>query len=167
MWEFLLAGGPFMVVLVLTSIVGLTFIIEAVWLRRSRVVPASTRKFDQTTEQGRPQVLACFASRSALHTGRLVLLRHRAPPWPKTATSIAFVTRAETKSSNSNAAWWCSRLYIGIAPFSARWNRARLIYALCRPGPDRPADNSVSPRASPSPSIRRSWPLIAIPTLVA
>ncbi len=28
MWEFLLAGGPFMVVLVLTSIVGLTFIIE-------------------------------------------------------------------------------------------------------------------------------------------
>ena len=39
--EFLRAGGPFMVLLVITSIVGVAFIIErGLALRRSRVIPA-------------------------------------------------------------------------------------------------------------------------------
>src|SRR3569833_1103437 len=85
MWEFLKAGGPVMVLLVLTSIIGLTFIIErGLALRWRRVVPKEIEGAVEQCNTGKDA--ARGVAISSVHPspmGRLLLLANEHLDWPK------------------------------------------------------------------------------------
>src|SRR5262245_23127322 len=96
MWEFLRAGGPFMILLVLTSIVGLAFIIErGLALRWGRVIPP---KLEFALENCRKQEdlprlrEVCAEQPSPL--SRLVTVAHEHLPSPREENVDAIQTRA-------------------------------------------------------------------------
>ena len=93
--EFLKAGGPFMILLVLTSIVGLAFIIErGLALRWSKVVPESVEKAVEDFHAGDPTTIkqVCLLKPSPL--SRLLLVAIDRLKWPKAENVDALQTRA-------------------------------------------------------------------------
>src|SRR5687767_9989566 len=96
MWEFLKAGGPFMTLLVLTSIVGLAFIIErGLALRWGRVIPP---KLESALEHCRTRVdlqrLREVCSEQASPLSRLIMAAHDHLSSPREENVDAIQTRA-------------------------------------------------------------------------
>src|SRR4051794_36313313 len=85
MWDFLKAGGPVMFLLVLTSIVGLTFIIERGFaLRWRKVIPKQVE--DAVENCGKPSDAARvvnIASANPSPISRLISLANNHLEWPK------------------------------------------------------------------------------------
>ena len=118
MWEFLQAGGPFMWVLLATSVVALAFIIErGIALRRSRLVPASLEQAidrchgreDLTTLQ-----MACQQHPSTL--ARLVMTAVEHLSGPKADNADAVQTRARNEVQTLERGLVVLEIVVGIAP---------------------------------------------------
>src|SRR2546425_551040 len=117
MLEFLRAGGPFMILLVLTSIVGLTFIIErGLALRWSKVVPPSVEKAVEDFRAGDATVLKqiCLLKPSAL--SRLLLVAVDRINWPKAEATDAIETRARHEVVQLERGLVVLEIVVGIAP---------------------------------------------------
>ena len=171
MWQFLLAGGPFMVVLVLTSIVGLTFIIErGLALRRSRVVPPCIEEAIETTgskEDLQALRVLCQQKRSTL--GRLVLLAIEHLPWPKPDNADCVQTRARNEIVQLERGLVVLEVVVGIAPLLGLVGTVHgLITLFADLGKTGLADNSVLAKGiAIALNTTLMGLLIAIPTLVA
>src|SRR4051812_16978569 len=85
MWDFFKAGGPVMFLLVLTSIIGLTFIIErGLALRWGRVIPKATEEAVArcNNHSDAAQVVNASSANSS-PMGRLLLLANEHLEWSK------------------------------------------------------------------------------------
>lgn len=118
MWEFVRAGGPFMYVLVLTSIVGLTFIIErGLALRWNRIIPPAVENTVESCQT--PQDLEnlkqiCQLQPSAM--SRLLLVAAGYLQWPKAENRDALQTRARQEVAQMERGLVVLEIVVGIAP---------------------------------------------------
>ena len=108
-----------MFVLVLTSVVGLTFIVErGLALRRGRVVPPEcrrgARKDRRPRKTSRPS--ACSANRNAPPSARFVLLAIEHLPWPKADNADCVETRARHEVVQLERGLVVLEIVVGIAP---------------------------------------------------
>jgi biopolymer transport protein ExbB len=171
MWQFLVAGGPFMIVLVLTSIVGLTFIIErGLALRRSKVVPESVEEAVVkvvTRDDLQALRVLCQQERSSL--GRLVLLAIEHLPWPKADNADCVQTRARHEVVLLERGLVVLEIVVGIAPLLGLVGTIHgLITLFGDLGRTGLADNSVLAKGiAIALNTTLMGLLIAIPTLVA
>lgn len=118
MWNFLVAGGPFMLLLVLTSLVGVTFIVErGLALRRQRVVPGEleTLLAECRGREDLPLVQStCERSPSTLC--RLVLTAVAHLDWPKDDNVNALQTRARQEIVLLERGLVVLEVVVGVAP---------------------------------------------------
>lgn len=118
MWEFLVAGGPFMLLLVLTSIVSVTFIVErGLALRRTRVVPAEleTLLAECRGRDDLPLVQsACEKTPATL--SRLVVTAVAHLGWPRADNANALQTRARQEVVLLERGLVVLEVVIGLAP---------------------------------------------------
>jgi biopolymer transport protein ExbB len=118
MWEFFKQGGPFMFLLVLTSIVGLTFIIErGLALRWPKVIPPGVESAVESCRSAEELPLlqrVCEQSPSAL--GRLLLVASRHLDWPKAENENAVETRARHEIAQLERGLVVLEVVVGIAP---------------------------------------------------
>lgn len=118
MWDFLRNGGPFMFLLVVTSIIGLTFIIErGLALRWEKVAPAGIRDaVDRCRQPGDlPQLVgACQSQPTPL--GRLILTAHDHLKWPKNENVDSVQTRARQEIIRLERGLVVLEIVVGIAP---------------------------------------------------
>ena len=118
MVEFFRAGGPFMFLLLLTSIVGLTFIVErGLALRWSKVVPPSVEKALEDFQAGQDvsslkQI--CLLKPSAL--SRLLLVAAEHLNWPKGENEGAVQTHARHEIVQLERGLVVLEIVVGIAP---------------------------------------------------
>lgn len=118
MIQFLQAGGPFMILLVLASIVSLTFIIErGLALRRPRVLPEAIADAVERCN-GRDELTAlhtlCRQQPSTL--SRLVLTAIEHLDWPKAETVDCVQTRARQEVVQLERGLVVLEIVTGIAP---------------------------------------------------
>jgi biopolymer transport protein ExbB len=116
--EFINAGGPFMYLLILTSIVGLAFIIErGLALRWSRVVPPSVEKALEEFGSAKDVTAlrqVCLLQPSSL--SRLLLTGADHLNWPLGENSDAIQTRARHEIINLERGLVVLEVVVGIAP---------------------------------------------------
>jgi biopolymer transport protein ExbB len=118
MWQFLVAGGPFMFLLVLTSVVSLTFIIErGLALRRARVVPPA---LEEAVEKARGRhdipTLKVLAQQAQTPLGRLLLAAIEHLGWPKPENADCLQTRARQEVVHLERGLVVLEVVVGIAP---------------------------------------------------
>lgn len=118
MWQFLVAGGPFMFLLVLTSVVSLTFIIErGLALRRARVLPTA---LEDAVEQARTQSdvpnLKALCQKQPTPLGRLLLSAIDHLGWPKPENVDCLQTRARREFVQLERGLVVLEIVVGIAP---------------------------------------------------
>jgi biopolymer transport protein ExbB len=118
MWQFLVAGGPFMFLLVLTSIVSLTFIIErGLALRRFKVVPPA---LEVAVENARSRqdipTLKVLCQQTQTPLGRLLLLAIEHLAWPKPENIDCVQTRARQEIVRLERGLVILEIVVGIAP---------------------------------------------------
>ena len=118
MWEFLRSGGPFMFLLVITSIIGLTFIVErGLALRWQKIIP---REVETAVERCRqPEELpalvqACHSQPSPI--SRLLLLAQDHLKWPKNENIDTVQTRARQEVIKLERGLVVLEIVVGIAP---------------------------------------------------
>lgn len=118
MWEFLVGGGPIMILLVVTSIAGVTFIVErAIALRWQKVMPRQVvQAVDECDpEEGvEPLKAACYRFPSTLSRLLLVTTSHR--DWPKTENADALQVRARQEVVKLERGLVVLEIVVGIAP---------------------------------------------------
>jgi biopolymer transport protein ExbB len=118
MFEFLRAGGPFMILLVLTSIVAVTFIIErGLALRWRKVIPdAVLHAVSQSHIAEEPGELyrTCREYPSAL--SRLLMLAEDHKTWPKAENQDALQTQARHEILLLDRHLVILEIVVGIAP---------------------------------------------------
>ena len=118
MVEFFRAGGPFMFLLLLTSIVGLTFIVErGLALRWNKVVPLSVEKALEDFQAGQDVSILkqiCLLKPSAL--SRLLLVAAEHLNWPKAENEGAVQTRARHEIVQLERGLVVLEIVVGIAP---------------------------------------------------
>jgi biopolymer transport protein ExbB len=118
MWEFLKAGGPFMFLLVTTSIVGLTFIIErGLALRWKKVIPPDVEcavERCRTKEDLDRLHVVCDLQPSAL--SRLLVVAAEHLNWPKGENVDAIQTRARHEVAQLERGLVVLEIVVGIAP---------------------------------------------------
>jgi biopolymer transport protein ExbB len=118
MLQFLIAGGPFMLLLVLTSIVSLTFIIErGLALRRGRVVPlavADALKRWRGSADLTALKVTCQQGNSTL--GRLVLTAIEYLPLPRQENQEAVQTEARQEVVHLERGLVVLEVVVGISP---------------------------------------------------
>ncbi len=118
MMQFLQAGGPFMILLVLTSIVSLTFILErALALRRSKVAPDEIEEALERCETREvvPQLrVLCQQFPSTL--SRLVLVAIEHLGWPKEENADCVQTRARHEVVQLERGLVVLEIITGVAP---------------------------------------------------
>ena len=118
MWEFLKAGGPFMFLLVMTSVVGLTFIIErGLALRWKKVIPPEVEEtVDRCRSKADLDVLhvVCHSQPSAL--SRLLMIAAEHLNWPKGENVDAIQTRARHEVAQLERGLVVLEIVVGIAP---------------------------------------------------
>jgi len=118
MWEFLSAGGPFMVPLVVTSLIAVAFIIErGIALRWKKVVPREVERGVERCDS--PQRLAelkvtCQNFPSALSRLLLVAMNHLY--WPLEENADAVETRARHEIGQLERWLVVLEIITGIAP---------------------------------------------------
>ncbi len=118
MWDFLKAGGPVMFLLVLTSIVGLTFIIErGLALRWRRVIPKEIEEaVAQCHEPADSERVANISSVSNSPTARLLVLAHEHLDWPKQDNIESVETAARREVIQLDRGLVILEIIVGIAP---------------------------------------------------
>jgi biopolymer transport protein ExbB len=118
MIEFLKAGGPFMLLLLLTSIVGLAFIIErGLALRSSKVVPDAVESAVESCRSRNDLGMlrrVCEQHPSAL--SRLLLLASSHLDWPLGETTDAVETRARHEVTRLERGLVVLEIVVGISP---------------------------------------------------
>ena len=118
MWEFLRAGGPFMVLLVLTSIVGLTFVIErGLALRWPKVIPLRVEaalENCRTREDLARLRHVCTEEPSPL--SRLVTIAHDHLDSPREENTDAIQTHARHEVLQLERGLVVLEVVVGIAP---------------------------------------------------
>lgn len=118
MWEFLRSGGPVMFLLVVTSIVGLAFIIErALALRWTKVIPpyVSTAIENCRTPADLPKLVqVCNQNPSPL--SRLTLTAQEHLRDPKEETIDLIETRARHEVVSLERGLFVLEVVVGIAP---------------------------------------------------
>ncbi len=171
MWQFLIAGGPFMVLLVATSIASLTFIIErGLALRRSKVLPVSLDESIEeceTKEDLQNLKLLCQQLRSPL--GRLVIGAMDHLAWPKADNADAVQTQARKEVVLLERGLVVLEVIVGIAPLLGLVGTIHgLITLFGDIGKVGLADNAVLARGiAIALNTTLMGLLIAIPTLIA
>lgn len=118
MWDFLAAGGPFMALLVLTSVVSLTFIVErGIALRRSSVVPKSVEDaMENCHSKEHLDALQATCKKYPSALARLVLAAIDHLPWPKADNQNSLETRARHEVVNLERGLVILEVIVGIAP---------------------------------------------------
>lgn len=118
MWEFLQAGGPFMALLVLTSLVSVTFIVErGLALRRAKVVPGPVEDaLEECTTRQDLQSLGILCRQQASSLSRLVLAAIDHLPWPKPDNADSVQTRARHEVVQLERGLVVLEVIVGIAP---------------------------------------------------
>lgn len=120
MWDFLIAGGPVMFVLVCASIVGLGFIIErGLALRWKQVIPPEIEDAVENCRNPKdlPRVVrACHEQPSPM--GRLLLLAHEHLNWPKQENADSVETRARHEVTKLERGLVILEIIVGIAPLT-------------------------------------------------
>lgn len=171
MWQFLVAGGPFMFFLVLASIVSVTFMIERGWaLRRKRVVPSELETaLDGCHSRDELPALrdACQQYPSTL--ARLVETAVAHLPWPKSDNVDSIQTRARQEVVLLERGLVVLEVIVGIAPLlglvGTVYGLISLFGDLGRSGV---ADNAVLARGiAMALNTTLAGLLIAIPSLIA
>jgi len=118
MMDFLKAGGPFMILLLLTSVVGLTFIIERGWaLRWKKVMPpvVETSVANCKTHADLPMLeRACEQQPSTL--SRILLTATSHLDWPKAENVDAIQTKARHEIAKLERGLVVLEIVTGIAP---------------------------------------------------
>jgi biopolymer transport protein ExbB len=118
MWEFLRAGGPVMFLLVLTSIVGLAFIIErGLALRWRKVIPQrveeAVARCDSDASVGH---VVSVASGIDSPVSRLLLLANEHLDWPKQDNIDSVETAARHEVMRLDRGLVILEIIVGIAP---------------------------------------------------
>ena len=118
MWEFLKVGGPVMVLLVLTSIVSLTFIIErGLALRWSKVVPPQIEDALNNYRPGEDiSRLKEICQMQPSPLSRLLLVAHDHMGWPKAENADSVETRARHEVVQLERGIVILEIVVGIAP---------------------------------------------------
>ena len=118
MWEFLVGGGPIMILLVMTSIVGVAFIVErSIALRWRKVMPRPVMQAvdDCDPEEEIEQLKAtCYRFPSTL--SRLLLVTANHQDWPKGENSDALQARARQEVVKLERGLVVLEIVVGIAP---------------------------------------------------
>ncbi|MCX8108102.1 MAG: MotA/TolQ/ExbB proton channel family protein [Verrucomicrobiae bacterium] len=118
MWQFLVAGGPFMFFLVATSIVSVAFMIErGLALRRQKVVPKNIEdaiEKCETKEDLQNLKLLCQREDSCLGRVTLGAIEHLS--WPKPDNVDAVETRARNEIVALERGLVVLEVIVGIAP---------------------------------------------------
>lgn len=118
MWQFLVAGGPFMLFLVATSVVAVAFVVErGLALRRSKVAPPGLEdalEKCQTNEDQLQLKLLCQQQPSTL--GRLVLTAIERLPGPRTDNANSVQTHARHEVVRLERGLVVLEVVVGIAP---------------------------------------------------
>jgi biopolymer transport protein ExbB len=118
MLDFLLNGGPFMIPMVITSVVGLTFIIErGLMLRWKNVIPPEVEL--GVDPAGDPENLeglkrACLDHPSPI--GRLLMLAIEHLGWSKSENTDALQTQARHEVAKLERGLVVLEIVVGIAP---------------------------------------------------
>jgi biopolymer transport protein ExbB len=170
MWEFLVAGGPFMVPLVITSIVGVAFIIErGLALRWASVIPVRVEQAarGQSREDVAELKQICRAEPSPLSTLLLTAFDHL--PGPRDETVEAVQTRARHEVLKLERGLVVLEIVVGIAPLlglvGAIYGLITLFSGLGQGGQ---ADNAVLAQGiAEALNTTLTGLLIAIPCLIA
>src|SRR5580765_5803215 len=118
MWDFLKAGGPVMFLLVLTSIVGLTFIIERGFaLRWRRVIPKETEQAVERCNSSKdaPQVITLVNAQPS-PISRLLLLANEHLDWSKQDNIDSVETAARHEVIQLERGLVVLEIIVGIAP---------------------------------------------------
>jgi biopolymer transport protein ExbB len=118
MWEFLRAGGPIMFLLVLTSIVGATFIIErGLALRWRKVIPQPVEEAIDRCEStsGVGQVVSVAGSVDS-PISRLILHANEHLHWPKQENIDSVETAARHEVVKLDRGLVILEIIVGIAP---------------------------------------------------
>ena len=118
MFEFIRAGGPFMILLLLTSIVGVAFIVErGLALRWTRVLPVevedAVEKCKSPADLGALKQI-CVLKPSPL--SRLLLVAADHFDWPKEENAGAVQTRARHEVVQLERGLVVLEVVVGIAP---------------------------------------------------
>lgn len=118
MLQFLQAGGPFMILLVLTSIVSVAFIIERAFaLRRSQVAPEVVEDaLDQCHNKDDLPNLQVLCQQKPSPLSRLVLLAIEHLPYPKADNADCVQTRARHEVVRLERGLVVLEIITGIAP---------------------------------------------------
>jgi len=118
MWQFLKDGGPVMFLLVPTSIIGLTFIIErGLALRWKKVIPPDVEKaldLCRTRQDIGMLQGICRQQPSALSRLLVIALEHLS--WPKEENADAIQTRARHEIAQMERGLVIVEIVVGIAP---------------------------------------------------
>lgn len=118
MWQFLIAGGPFMFFLVATSIVSVAFMIErGLALRRSKVVPKNLEdaiERCETKEDLQKLQVLCQQENSCLGRVTLGAIEHLS--WPKADNVDVVETRARNEIVALERGLVVLEVIVGIAP---------------------------------------------------
>ncbi|MHB9009157.1 MAG: MotA/TolQ/ExbB proton channel family protein [Limisphaerales bacterium] len=171
MWQFLVAGGPFMFLLVATSVVSLTYIVERGFaLRRQRVVPdALERALDRCHSRDDLPALqaACQQTPSTLARLTSTVIEHL--PAPKADNADALQTRARAEVQQLERGLVVLEVVVGIAPLLGLVGTIHgLITLFGDIGKTGITDNAVMARGiSIALNTTLTGLLIAIPSLVA
>lgn len=118
MWQFLVSGGPFMVLLVLTSIVSVAFIVErGLALRRKKVAPEVVEDaLDRCHGREGVQALQIICQQQPSPLSRLVLVAIEHLPWPKMDNADCVQTRARHEVVQLERGLVVLEIVTGIAP---------------------------------------------------
>lgn len=118
MWDFLKAGGPVMFLLVITSIIGLTFIIErGLALRWRRVIPKEAENaVEQCNSPADAARVVHIASATPSPVGRLLLLANEHLDWPKQDNINSIETAARHEVMQLERGVVILEIIVGIAP---------------------------------------------------
>jgi biopolymer transport protein ExbB len=118
MFEFLKAGGPFMYLLVLTSIVGVAFIIErGLALRWPKVAPPEVESaVENCLSEGDVAALKRVCAQYPSALSRLMQVAAEHLDWPIAETSDAIQTRAHHEVVHLERGLVVLEIVVGIAP---------------------------------------------------
>lgn len=171
MWQFLVAGGPFMFLLVMTSVVSLTFIVErGLALRRNKVVPPSVEDALENVQSKEDlQGLRVLCQQQRSPTGRLVLTALEHLGWPQADNADCIETRARHEVVQLERGLVVLEVIVGIAPLLGLVGTLHgLITLFGDLGKTGLADNSVLAKGiAIALNTTLMGLLIAIPTVVA
>jgi biopolymer transport protein ExbB len=117
MWEFLRAGGPFMFLLVLTSIVGVTFIVErGLALRWQKVIPSEVQDAVETGAADKLAELKQVCEEKPSTLSRLLLVAQDHLHQPRDENVDVIQTRARREVVKLERGLVILEIVVGIAP---------------------------------------------------